>query len=311
MGKLHRPRHGSLQFWPRKRAEKEIPSVNWNALEKSHAKNRLLGFLCYKVGMKSVLVKDNTQHSMTKGKSIILPVTIVECPPMKLYSIRFYKNRKVAGEIISPSLDKELIRKIKMPKLNKGKEIADFDDVRIIAYSVAKKTGIKKTPDMLEIGLKGNAAEKLEFAKSLMNREIEFEEFFDKNQSVDMHCVTKGHGFSGAVKRFGIQFRPHKSEKGVRRPGSLGPWHPARVTFMAPMAGQLGFFTRVKYNNKIINIGKELNEEFLHYGFVKTHYAMIKGSVHGPCKRAVVLTSVLKPTKIAAKENFEFIKIIT
>ena len=39
MGKLYRPRHGSLQFWPRKRAKKEIPSVNWNSLKKISVKN--------------------------------------------------------------------------------------------------------------------------------------------------------------------------------------------------------------------------------------------------------------------------------
>ena len=56
----------------------------------------------------------------------------------------------------------------------------------------------------------------------------------------------------GPVKRFGISLKFHKSEKGVRRPGSLAPWHPARVTFRTPNMGQTGFFTRVSYNNLIM-----------------------------------------------------------
>jgi large subunit ribosomal protein L3 len=310
MGKLHRPRFGSLQFWPRKRAEKEVPSVNWASLKNSQVKNHLLGFLCYKAGMRSVLVKDNTQHSATKGKSIVLPVTVVECPPLKVFSIRFYKNNKVVNELINQSLEKELKRKIKLPKVHNETEVKDFDDIRIIVYSLVKRTGIKKTPDLFEAGLKGTAQEKLEFAKSLLNKELNFEDFFEKNQLVDIHAVTKGQGFTGPVKRFGITLKPHKSEKGVRRPGTLGPWHPARVTYRVPMAGQHGFFTRVKYNNKLVDIGKDLKEEFHHYGFVKTNYIMIKGDVYGPAKRAIILTAASRPTKHTAKENFEFIRIL-
>ena len=116
MGTIHRPRWGSLQFWPRKKAEKEIPSVNWKALYNSPAKNHLLGFVCYKVGMKSVLVKDNTPNSMTKGKSIVVPVTVLECPALKVFSIRLYKNNQVVGEILSSSFEKEIKRRMKMPK---------------------------------------------------------------------------------------------------------------------------------------------------------------------------------------------------
>lgn len=305
-----KPRAGSLQFWPRKRAEKEIPSVNWNALSDSHAKNKLLGFICYKAGMKSVLVKDNTANSMTKGKQIVIPSTVVECPPMKVFSIRFYKNGNAAGELISNSVDKELIRKLKLPKTSRGEEIKDFDDVRLIVYSVVKSTEIKKTPDIAEIGINGTATEKLEFAKSLLNKEINFEDFFDKNQIIDVRGLTKGKGYSGAVSRFGINLKPHKSEKGIRRPGTLGPWHPARVTFHVPMSGQLGMFTRVQYNNKLIAIGKNLNDEIKHYGFVKNNYCLIKGSVQGVPKRAFLITAPLRPTKKQSKLNLEFLRVL-
>ena len=107
------PRKGSLQFWPRKRANKFLPSVNWNAINSTKS---LKGFICYKAGMASAYVKDSTEHSLTKGKNIIVPVTILECPPLKILSVRFYRNGKVAGEILAENLDKELKRKIKIPK---------------------------------------------------------------------------------------------------------------------------------------------------------------------------------------------------
>src|SRR3989338_1570076 len=93
MPKLSNPHHGSLQFWPRKRAEKILPSVNWSAIS----------------------VKDSTEHSMTKGKKIVLPVTILEAPNMKVFSVRFYKYRSVVKDVIV-SNDRELKRKLRTPK---------------------------------------------------------------------------------------------------------------------------------------------------------------------------------------------------
>jgi hypothetical protein len=69
------PRKGSLQFWPRKRAAKFLPRVNWDSIDT----NKILkGFICYKAGMMSAAVKDNTPDSMTKDKQIVVPVTILE-----------------------------------------------------------------------------------------------------------------------------------------------------------------------------------------------------------------------------------------
>ena len=307
------PRKGSLQFWPRKRASKLLPSVNWNVI--NSGKN-LKGFICYKVGMASAFVKDNTEHSMTKGKKIAVPVTIMECPKMKILSVRFYKNGQVANEILAENPDKELTSVIKLPKAKKGK-IEDvkpdsYDDIRIIAYSEVKKTNIKKTPDIIEIGLSGSLDEKLNYVKDKLNKEISVSEIFEVGGLADARGLTKGKGLSGPVKRFGITLKQHKSEKGRRRPGSLGPWHPARVIFRVPMAGQLGMFTRVVYNNKIIQIGKseEMNlKNRINYGDVKTDYMIIRGSIQGPHKRQILLTYPLRETRKQIKKNFEFLEL--
>jgi len=325
MGKMHVPRRGSLQFWPRKRAEKELPSVNWKPFsnKKVESKNGLLGAIGYKVGMASAIVKDSTEYSMTKGKNKVVPVTILECPPLKIFSVRFYKDGKVSTEVVSQNPDKELRRKMKMPKKFKSLDemagkLSEFSDIRVIAYSLAKKSKIKKTPEVMEIGLTGDLKQKFDAAKALLDKEINVFDTFNKGQLLDTHAVTKGKGFQGPVKRFGITLKQHKSEKGVRRPGSLGPWHPARVTFRTPMAGQLGYFTRVQYNNTLIGIGKELSElkgeklrrEWENYGFLNSPYCIVTGSIQGPKKRAVVLTFSTRPTRGASRQNYEVMEIL-
>lgn len=304
------PRKGSLQFWPRKRAEKILPSVNWDAIDSG---KNLKGFICYKAGMISAFVKDNTLHSMTHGKKIIIPLTILECPSMKIFSVRFYKNNKVAKEILASNLNKELKKKVKIPKkTNEIKFEEDAEDIRLICYSVVKDTGIKKKPDMVEIGLKGSVEDKINFIKENLGKEISVSNIFEKGQLVDLRGLTKGKGFCGPVKRFGITLKSHKSEKGRRRPGSLAPWHPARVTFRAPQAGQLGMFTRVIYNNKIIDLGegKKSNiKNIKNYGNIQTNYILVKGSIQGPAKRPLLITSPLRESKKQLKKDFELVEL--
>ncbi len=320
MAKLSRPRWGSLQFWPRKRAEKQIPSVNWKPILSSLSNSKessVLGFIVYKAAMASAVVKDDTPNSMTKGKKIVLPVTILEAPRMKVFSVRFYNKGIVTKEVIV-SNDKELKRKLKVPKAIPSFDSSipkEYDDIRVIVYSLVSSTDVKKTPDLIELAI--IAPNKLDFVKSLLNKEISIKDFLNKIELLDVRGLTIGKGLVGPVKRFGLTLKQHKTEKGVRRPGSLGPWHPARVTYLVPMAGQLGLFSRVHYNLKLINAGaiseKNINpsQGFKHYGNIKTDYLILKGSVQGPVKRQILVTPSFRPTKIKAKNKFDFQELIT
>lgn len=305
------PRKGSLQFWPRKRAAKFLPSTNWDAIKSDKI---LKGFIGYKAGMASAFIKDDSEHSMTKGKKKIVPVTILECPQMKILSVRFYKNGIVASEVLAPTLDKELKKKLKLSKTSKkldSIQTGEYEDLKIIAYSIVKKTNLKKTPDIIEIGLNGSYEEKLNYVKENLEKEISVLDIFDKGQLIDARGLTKGKGLQGPVRRFGITLKNHKSEKGQRRPGSLGPWHPARVIFRVPMAGQLGTFTRVVYNNKILDLGKaeEKFKNIKNYGDIKTDYVVVEGSIQGSAKRQLILTQPLRPTKKQLKKQHELIEL--
>ena len=311
MPKLSRPRYGSLQFWPRKRASRFLPSVNWSVVPG----NNILGFIAYKAGMATAIVKDNTPKSMTLGKKLAIPVTVLEVPPMKIYSVRFYKGGNVFKEIVF-SNDRELKRVVKTAKVignvSAIDEVKEFDDVRIVLYSLAKESGVKKTPDIIEVGVGGK--EKLATVKSFIGKEIKLQDFF-KGDLVDVRGLTKGKGLSGPVARFGISLKQHKSEKGVRKPGSLGPWHPARVTFRVPLSGQLGMFTRLQYNLKVLGVGDVKSnkilegKQFKNYGYLNTNYVILHGSVQGPAKRQLIITNAMRPTKKQMVEKYELLEV--
>jgi len=194
--------------------------------------------------------------------------------------------------------------------VEKIEDIKDYDDVKVIVYSIVKKTNLKKKPDFSEIGLSGDFDSKVNFVKENINKEFSVLDVFDKGQLIDLRGLTTGRGLVGTVKRFGVTLRSHKSEKGRRGPGSIGPWHPARVTFRVPMAGQLGMFTRIVYNNKILDIGKAEDKfkGIKNYGDIKTDYVIVKGSVQGPSKRQLVMTASLRESKKQKKLNFEVAK---
>jgi len=303
-------RSGTLQFYPRKRAARMLPSVNWKTIENAKG---FLGLIGYKVGMISVYAKDMTEDSMSKNKKVVVPATVMECPGMKIFSVRFYKDNKVIKDVIV-SNEKNLKKKVRVPKMPKeiDKEVPeDYDDVRVIVYSFGAN---KKTPNMIEIGIGGSKEEKLKLIKEKIGKVISVEEIFS-NEIVDVRGLTKGKGLQGPVKRFGITLKSHKSEKGQRRPGSLAPWHPARVTFRAPQAGQLGMFTRISYNSFIMQVGKisesDINKKqgFHKYGNIKTNYIILRGSIPGARKRALLVTKPLRPTRLKAKQKFEVLEL--
>ncbi len=324
MAKIHRPRHSSLQYWPRKRSERMIPSVNWRAVQTRNPQTKgLLGFIAYKVGMSSAYVKDLTPNSMMKDKKVVIPVTILEVPGMKVLSIRAYnKEGTVETEVMAQHLDKELKRKIRMPKTrivkieDMEKEVNNYSRITIVAYSLVGKIGLKKTPDIIEIAIGGStAAEQFNYAKTIFDKEIKASEQFP-HKLVDFRGVTTGKGLTGPIKRYGLELKQHKSEKGRRRPGSLAPWHPARTTYMSPNAGQMGLFSRVHYNNQVIMNSDNTKTTMINhkggwksYGEVTGEFLIVKGSVQGPVKRGMLLTLALRKTKKQDKKKFEFIDL--
>src|SRR3989339_1862985 len=89
-----RGRRGSLQFWPRKRAERIYPSVNWSAIAKASegGEPRLVGFTAWKAGTTHVSYINTNQESPSSGKMISKTATILDCPSLYAAGIRYYSS---------------------------------------------------------------------------------------------------------------------------------------------------------------------------------------------------------------------------
>ena len=308
----HHPRRGSLQFWPRARSSKHAARVRaWAEVKE----NKVLGFIGYKAGMTHLLLKEENKGSPRDGMNVFTPVTVVECPPMKVYSIRFYKrddngDLKIISEIFSKKVDKEFERKAKSSK-KENKEPEVFDRVTVSLYSQVKLTGIgKKKVDLVEMHVGGkDLKSKAGYAMSLLDKEVKVSDVLKDSQFVDVHSVTKGKGFCGVVKKFGVKIMQHKAEKTKRGIGTMGSWTPSQVTFKTPQTGKFGYHLRTEYNKINIKVGdkpEEINPKggFVRYGFVKNDYILIKGSIPGAAKRPITVTEAMRTKanqKITAK----------
>ncbi|MCH8328977.1 MAG: 50S ribosomal protein L3 [Nanoarchaeota archaeon] len=304
------PRRGSLQYWPRKRSKRAFARVR--AWSKSN-ETKPLGFAGYKVGMTHLIINDNRKTSTTKGMDISCPVTIIECPPLKTASIKFYKNTingsKLVSEISAENLDKDLKRTIILPKKSKKDSKADksfpsdFDYIRLLVYTSPALTGIgKKKPEMFEIAVGGNNEEQLNYAKENLGKEINVADVFKEGQQLDIHAISKGKGVQGPVKRFGVSLKHHKSEKGVRRVGSLGSWKgQGHTMWRQAKAGKMGYHTRMEHNKWLLKIGNanEISKKggFEKYGVIKNNYILVKGSVIGAKKRLIRINASIRPDK--------------
>jgi large subunit ribosomal protein L3 len=187
-------------------------------------------------------------------------------------------------------------------------------EVRMLAYTQPKMSGLgKKKPELMELGMSGSVSDKIKFIKENHDKELLFNVFFKEGEYVDLHAVTKGKGLEGPVRRFGVAFKPHKTEKGVRRVGTLGAWSgQGHVLYRVPHPGQMGYHMRTEYNKQIFKISskpEEINPKgaFPHYGNVKSTYVLIKGSVAGSQKRAIILT---KPIRQRAMQTIPTINYI-
>ncbi len=324
MPKTHHPRRGSMGFSPRKRAKSETPHIrSW---PEGGDKPKLQGFLGYKAGMTHAHVVDYRPTSTTSGKEVIMPVSVVETPPLKIAAIRAYQKTvyglKTIGEIWMDKLDPELSRRIPVSKNKKEKNwdlLNNADDIRVIVYTQPKLvTGVpKKTPEIREIRIGGGTLEEqIEYAKNILGNEVKVTDVIKEGDMLDIIAVTKGKGFQGHVKRWGVKLLYHKNSKHRRMIGTAGSWHPNWVQATVPQAGQMGYHQRTEYNKRVIKIGENGEEitpagGFPHYGVIRNSYILLHGSIPGPVKRLVGMRDAIRYTKGVKVEKPEITYIST
>ena len=319
MASIHRPKRGSLAFSPRKRAKSHIP--RFRAWPEATGEPRLQSFAGYKVGMTHIIMVDDIKNSLTQGMEISVPVTVIETPAIRVAAVRAYAEdsfgEKAIAEAWAAELDPELKRRIHLPvaehvdetleTIGKLIEEGKVSDIRAVTYTLPKSlTGVpKKTPDIMESGISARGLNtKFEFAKSILGTLVSVTDVFKTGILVDTAAITIGKGTQGPVKRWGIQLQKgkHSRQGSLRQIGTLGPWHPAHVSWRVPQMGQMGYHQRTEFNKRILKIGSNGAEVtpdggFLNYGLIRGDYVLIKGSVPGPSKRLIRLRDPIRAKK--------------
>jgi large subunit ribosomal protein L3 len=308
MARGHKPVAGSRAFWPRKRARRIYPSVS-TVPRTSGEKVVPLAFTGYKAGMTQASFTDTRKGSATQGQEVFEAATVIDCPPLIVVGIKLYREENgilvSEGTVWGENLPKDLGRRIDVPKKpHMKKELIDkkldqLREARIIVSTMPRESGIgKKTPELFEIPVSGDVEQQWAYALEKLGKEVRLSDVFAPGEVVDAKAVTKGKGFSGVVKRFGVKIRGRKSGGKRRHIGNIGSVTPGRVLPRAvAMAGQLGFQTRTEFNKKILKIGDDGIEPrggFLKYGRVRKDYALIEGTVPGPKKRLIMFRRAVR-----------------
>lgn len=312
--KKHAPKRGSLAYLPRGRAAREVGRIRfWPTVETGP---KLLGFMGYKAGMTHVFVIWDKADSPDFGKEVARPATVLDAPPIQVVGIRSYIRREYGLQTFTEAWTKnppdDLERILTLPenpdptqKLKKIEEtLEDITEFRVISITQPKLASVpKKNPEVMEVKIDGGSIqEQFEYAKKLFGKIISVTEVFKEGQFIDIVSVSKGKGWQGPVKRWGVRILSRKSRKTKRGIATLGPWKPSRVLYTIPRAGQMGYSQRTEYNKRILKMGidgSKVSPEggFIRYGLVRGNYVLLDGSLPGPAKRLIRLRYPARPPK--------------
>jgi len=301
MPRVRSPKRGSRAFSPRRRAKRIEGSINfWPEPEDGP---RLLGFAGYKAGMTHVFAIEDRDRSPDFGNEMKNAATVIDTPPMNVVAIRAYEmthdGLMALTEAWEDDLPTDIYRSIKThggSSLEEGlrkieAQMNQIAQLRVVATTQPRLTGLsKKKPDLMEIAVGGGSIEEqLKYAKGLLGKAVGVSDVFYIGESIDIIGVTKGKGFQGPVKRWGIV-------------ASIGPWSPRRVMHGVPRAGQMGFHNRTERNKRILLMGSDGERVtppggFNRYGVVTSDYLLLKGSVMGPPKRLIKLRKAARSSR--------------
>merc|ERR1712113_413828 len=351
--KFSAPRHGSMGFYPKKRSKRHRGKVK--AFPKDDAKKpvHLTSFLGFKAGMTHIVREVDRPGSKGGAREIVEAVTVIETPPLVCVGMvgyietprglralktiwaehinveckrRFYKNwsksKKKAFTKACLKWKDEVGKKEIEKDLNQIKKYCQV--VRVICHTQQQLLRRRqKKAHIMEIQLNGGSiADKVNFAREHFEKKVPINSVFGKDEMIDVIGVTKGKGFKGVTSRWHTKKLPRKTHKGLRKVARIGAWHPSKVCWSVPRAGQFGYHHRTEVNKKVYRVGTKGDQKsastpfdltdkaitpmggFHHYGQINEDFLMLKGCVMGPRKRVITLRkSLLTHTKRVALEK--------
>ena len=197
-----------------------------------------------------------TQVFTAEGK--VIPVTVIEAGPCPVVQIKTVEKDGYAA--MKLGFDETSEKNLNKP------ELGQF-----------KKTGVKPCKVLKEF--------RLDDLSSYTVGSSVTADVFAEGDRVDVHGVTKGHGFSGVIKRWN-QHRL-KETHGVgpvhREPGSMGANStPSRVFKNKNLPGHYGVENVTVQNLEVVRVD------------VARNCILIKGSVPGPEGSVVTINDTVK-----------------
>ena len=221
--KKHAPHRGSLGY-RRKKSTRHTSRIRTWA---SSAESKLLGFAGYKAGMTHIALINTDRRSPFYKQEQFVPVTVIETPPIVIFSIRTYvkdsmtNQGKVRTQIWGEKLEKDLGLRLQLPKGKQNSKQAislekeslkEVSEVRVLAHTLPRQAGLaQKKPDIIELKVGGTVAEAFDYATKILDKKISFDDVYNASDFVDVNATTKGKGFAGPVKRHGIKILPRKT----------------------------------------------------------------------------------------------------
>jgi len=355
--KFERPRHGNLGFLPRKRTKKHSGKIRSFPKDDPSKPCHFTAFLGYKAGMTHIARDVDRPGSKLHKKEIVEAVTVLETPPLIVVGFvgyvetprglrtlttvwaghlsdevkrRFYKNwykskkkafTKYAKRYTESGKDKSQPMEA---EINRAKQYCQV--IRALCHAQMSKVKLgQKKAHLKEIQINGGStADKVDFVVKMFEQPLPVSTVFNDNEMVDIIGSTKGHGFHGVITRWGCTRLPRKTHRGLRKVACVGTWHPTRVQFQVPRAGQHGYHHRTEINKKIYKVGKSVRDDphnaqgdndltekaitpmggFPHYGEINEDFLIMKGTISGPKTRVVTLRkSLLAQTSRRAQEQ--------
>merc|ERR1711939_47505 len=285
--KFEAPRHGSLGFLPRKRAKRSRGKIKSFPKDDASKACNFTAFAGYKAGMTHITREVDKPGSKAHKKEVCEAVTILECPPMIVVGMVGYietpRGLRSIATVWANHLNEECRRRF-YKNWHKSKNHRAFENykakwtedsgsaidaecakivkhcavVRAIAHTQMSKLHLRqKKAHIMEIQVNGGSvADKVAWVKDRFETPVSVGTVFERNEMIDTVAVTKGKGFEGVVTRWGVTRLPRKTHKGLRKVACIGAWHPSRVSYSVPRAGQNGYHARTEINKKVYRIRK-------------------------------------------------------
>jgi large subunit ribosomal protein L3 len=207
---------------------------------------------------KAILGKKLGMTQIFDETGLMVPVTVVEAGPMTVVRNKTVERDGYAATVVAFEERREVLVNKPLKGVYDKAGVSPKKYLKEFKYEQAYEVGAEIKCDMFEAG-----------------------------DVVDVSGVTKGHGFTGAIKRWN-QHRlkmTHGTGPVHRQRGSLGELNSAKVIKGLHMAGQYGHENVTIQNLVIVKVDVERN------------VLLIRGAVPGPKGGLVTVKQAVKSTK--------------